>query len=192
MAIGNPLGLSSSVSGGIVSGVNREITTQDNKTYKVIQTDAAINSGNSGGALVNSEGKVIGLNTLKVAGDGVEGIGFAIPINDTKEVVKQLIEYSKVIRPYMGISGITVDEAMAKKYKLVVGAYVQEIENFTAAQKAGIKVGDVITEIDGQKITTMDEVVEIKNKHQIGEKLKIKVYRNGEYLDIELTLEEKP
>jgi len=175
-----------------VSGVNREITTQDNKTYKVIQTDAAINSGNSGGALVNSEGKVIGLNTLKIAGDGVEGIGFAIPINDTKEVVKQLIEYSKVIRPYMGISGITVDEAMAKKYKLVVGAYVQEIENFTAAQKAGIKVGDVITEIDGQKVTTMDEVVEIKNKHQIGEKLKIKVYRNEEYLDIELTLEEKP
>lgn len=192
MAIGNPLGLSSSVTGGIISGVNREITTQDNQKYKVIQTDAAINTGNSGGALVNSEGKVIGLNTLKISGDGVEGIGFAIPINDTKEVVSQLIEHNKVIRPFIGISGIAVDETMAQKYKLVVGVYVQDIENFTAAQKAGLKIGDVITEIEGQKINNMDEVTEIKNNHKIGDKLKMKVYRNGEYIDIELTLEEKP
>ena len=192
MAIGNPLGLSSSVTGGLVSAVNREITTSDRKTYKVIQTDAAINSGNSGGALVNSEGKVIGLNTLKLSGDGIEGIGFAIPINDTKDIVAQLIEHNKVIRPFIGISGIAVDEAMAQKYNIVVGVYVQDIEDFSAAQKAGIKIGDVITEIDGQKVINMDEVTEIKNKHKIGDILKIKIYRNGEYKDLELTLEEKP
>ncbi|MCI9365432.1 MAG: PDZ domain-containing protein [Clostridia bacterium] len=192
MAIGNPLGLSSSVTGGLVSAVNREITTSDRKTYKVIQTDAAINSGNSGGALVNSEGKVIGLNTLKLSGDGIEGIGFAIPINDTKDIVAQLIEHNKVIRPFIGISGIAVDDAMAQKYNIVVGVYVQDIEDFSAAQKAGIKIGDVITEIDGQKVINMDEVTEIKNKHKIGDILKIKIYRNGEYKDLELTLEEKP
>ncbi len=104
----------------------------------------------------------------------------------------QLIEHNKVIRPFIGISGIAVDEAMAQKYNIVVGVYVQDIEDFSAAQKAGIKIGDVITEIDGQKVINMDEVTEIKNKHKIGDILKIKIYRNGEYKDLELTLEEKP
>ncbi len=192
MAIGNPLGLSTSTTAGIISAVNREIETSDNEKYTVIQTDAAINSGNSGGALVNSEGKVIGLNTLKLSGTGIEGIGFAIPINATRDVTKQLIEYSKVIRPYMGVSLITIDQDTAERYKLVVGAYIAEIENFSAAQKAGLKVGDVITEIDGKKIEKNEEVIEIKNAHQIGDTLNIKVYRNGEYKDITLVLEEEP
>ena len=101
MAIGNPLGMQSSVTAGMISAVNREVTDSDGKTYKLIQTDAAINSGNSGGALVNSKGQVIGVNTLKLSGTGIEGMGFAIPINSTKEIYSQLIQYNKVKRPYI-------------------------------------------------------------------------------------------
>ena len=101
MAIGNPLGLTDSVTAGIVSAVNREVSDQDGNSYVAIQTDASINSGNSGGALVNSKGQVIGVNTLKLSGTGVEGVGFAIPINSTKELYEQLIQYNKVKRPYI-------------------------------------------------------------------------------------------
>ena len=103
MAIGSPLGLDNSVTAGIVSAVNREVSDEDGNKYVAIQTDAAINSGNSGGALVNSKGQVIGVNTLKLSGTGVEGVGFAIPINSTKNIYEQLIQYSKVKRPYIGI-----------------------------------------------------------------------------------------
>ena len=192
MAVGNPLGLSSSISAGIVSAVNREITTEDNEKYVVIQTDAAINAGNSGGALVNSQGKVIGINTLKLSGDGVEGLGFAIPINSTTDIVKQLMQYNKVIRPYIGIAGSTVTEDMAKKYKVVEGVLVEEVENFTAAQKAGIKAGDIITEVNGKEVDSVDDINEIKNKYNVGDKIKIKLYRDGNYVDVELTLGEQP
>lgn len=191
MAIGNAQGLSTSVTAGVISALNREITV-DNKKYTVIQTDAAINSGISGGALVNSKGEVIGISTLKLAGTGIEGMGFAIPINSTKDIYKQLIEYKKVIRPYIGISGISVNSETAKRYNLVEGVYVQTVGDFSAAQKAGISIGDVITEIDGKKVTTMDEITEIKNTHNIGEKITIKIYRSGKYKDITLTLEEQP
>ena len=100
MAVGNPVNMTSTVTTGIVSAVNRKITDSDGKTYKCIQTDAAINSGNSGGALVNSEGKVIGINTLKLSGTGIEGIGFAIPINATTDITSQLIQYSKVKKTF--------------------------------------------------------------------------------------------
>ena len=192
MAVGNPLGLSSSISAGIVSAVNREITTDDNEKYVVIQTDAAINSGNSGGALVNSKGQVIGINTLKLSGDGVEGLGFAIPISSTTDIVKQLMEYKKVIRPYIGIAGSTVTEDMAKKYKVVEGVLVEEVENFTAAQKAGIKAGDIITEVEGKEVDSVDDINEIKNKYNVGDKIKIKLYRDGNYVDVEVTLGEQP
>ena len=114
MAVGNPLDMQSTYTSGVISAVNRKITDSDGKTYTCIQTDAAINSGNSGGALVNSEGKVIGINTLKLSGTGIEGIGFAIPINSTTDITSQLIQYSKVKRPYIGISGIDLDENCKK------------------------------------------------------------------------------
>lgn len=192
MAIGNPLGLSSSVTSGIISAVNREVTDEDGNTYVAIQTDASINSGNSGGALVNSQGQVIGVNTLKLSGTGVEGVGFAIPINSTKDITDQLIKYSKVKRPYIGIGGIELDEKTAKVNNLVVGIYVKQLEDFSAAEKGGVKVGDVITEVEGQKVTTMDEVNEIKNKKNIGDTLKLKIYRNGKYIDLTITLQEQP
>lgn len=192
MAIGNPLGMQSSVTAGMISAVNREVTDSDGKTYTLIQTDAAINSGNSGGALVNSKGQVIGVNTLKLSGTGIEGMGFAIPINSTKDIYEQLIQYNKVKRPYIGITGRDLDEALAKANNLVVGVYVQAVEDFSAAQKADIRNGDVIIEADGQKITKMDELNEIKNKHNIGDEMKLKIYRNGSEKEITLTLGEQP
>lgn len=192
MALGCPLGLNITATSGIVSAVNRTITTTDGMTYTVIQTDAAINSGNSGGALVNSKGEIIGINTLKLSGTGVEGIGFAIPISSTTDIVSQLMEHNKVLRPYIGIEGQTINEEMARQYKLVEGVYVRKVEDFTAAQKAGLKVGDVITEVEGKAVKAVDEINEIKNTHQIGDKLKLKIYRDKEYKEIVLTLEEQP
>ena len=182
MAVGNPIKMSSSVTTGVISAVNREITDSDGKKFKCIQTDAAINSGNSGGALVNSEGKVI----------GIEGIGFAIPINSTTDVTSQLIQYSKVKRPFIGISGIDLDETTAKRYNLVVGVYVRSVEEFSAAEKAGLKSGDVIIEVEGKKITSMDELNEIKNSHKIGDELSIKINRDGNEKDLTITLGEQP
>ena len=192
MAIGNPLGMQSSVTAGMISAVNREVTDSDGKTYKLIQTDAAINSGNSGGALVNSKGQVIGVNTLKLSGTGIEGMGFAIPINSTKEIYSQLIQYNKVKRPYIGITGRDLDEQTAKANNLVTGVYVQSVEDFSSAQKADIRNGDVIIEADGQKITTMNELNDLKNKHSIGDEMKLKVYRNGSEKEITVTLGEQP
>lgn len=192
MAVGNPLGLQSSISCGIISAKDREVADSDSRTtYHVIQTDAAINSGNSGGALVNADGKVIGINTLKLSGTGIEGIGFAIPINSTIDVYKELISNGKVKRPYIGITGIDLDEATAKKNNLVIGVYVKSVENFSAAEKAGIQPGDVIIEAEGTTIKTMDELNTIKNKHSIGDKLKIKLNRNGKEKEVTLTLQEQ-
>ena len=192
MAVGSPLGMQDSVTAGIISAVNRKVTDSDGKTYTLIQTDAAINAGNSGGALVNSEGKVIGINTLKLQGTGIEGMGFAIPINSTTEITSQLIQYSKVKRPYIGITGMELDSKTASKYKLVEGIYIKDIDNFSAAEKAGLKIGDVIIEVEGKKITTMDELNEIKNSHKIGDELKLKINRDGEEKEITLTLGEQP
>lgn len=191
MAIGNPLGMESTVTAGIISAVNRTISS-DGRNYTVIQTDAAINSGNSGGALVNSKGEVIGINTLKLSGTGIEGIGFAIPINSTIDIYEQLISDGKVKRPYIGISGRDIDENTAKQYKLVTGVYVVSVEQFSAAEKAGIKAYDIITEADGKQISTMDELNEVKNAHQIGDTLNLKVYRDSKYVDIQVTLGEQP
>ena len=192
MAIGNPLGLQSSISCGIISATDREVEDSDTGTmFKLIQTDAAINSGNSGGALVNAVGKVIGINTLKVSGTGVEGIGFAIPINSTIDVYNELKTNGKISRPYIGIGGIDLDESTAKKNNLVVGIYVKTIDNFSSAEKAGLKVGDVIIEANGTKITKMDELNTIKNSHKVGDKLTLKVNRDGKEVDITLTLQEQ-
>lgn len=192
MAVGNPIGMQSSVTCGIVSAVNRQVTDSDGKQYTLIQTDAAINSGNSGGALVNSEGKVIGINTLKLSGTGIEGMGFAIPINSTKDITSQLIQYSKVKRPYIGISGIDLTEENAKTYNLVAGVYVKSVEDFSSAEKAGIKAGDVIIESDGTKISKMDDLNKIKNSHKIGDEMKVKVNRNGQEKELTITLGEQP
>ena len=192
MAVGSPLGLDTTVTTGIISAVNREVEA-DGTTYVCIQTDAAINSGNSGGALVNSEGKVIGINTLKLSGSGVEGIGFAIPINSTTDIIDDLIEYNKVLRPYIGITGRDLDEATVKAYKLnSLGIYIHSIEHFSPAEKAGLQSGDIIIKADDKDVLTMDELNEIKNSHKIGETMILTINRNGDKKDITITLEEMP
>ena len=191
MAVGNPLGMQSSITAGVISGVNREVTDSDGKTFTVIQTDAAINSGNSGGALVNSQGQVIGINTLKVSATGVEGMGFAIPINSAKPIYEDLIQYNKVRRPYIGISGRDLDQATAQRNNLVEGVYVVSVEEFSAAEKSGIKAGDVIIRADGTDVKTMDELNAVKNTHNIGDQMTIVVNRNGEEKELTLTLQEQ-
>ena len=192
MAIGNPLGMQSSVTSGIISAVDRDITSEDGNTYNLIQTDAAINSGNSGGALVNGSGQVIGINTLKLDGTGVEGMGFAIPINSAKPIFEQLISNGKVSRPYIGLSGRDLDEQTAKANDLVEGVYVVSVEPFSGAEKAGIQPGDVIIQIDGKDIKTMDELNEVKNTHQIGDEVSLKVNRDGKEIDVKVKLQEQP
>ena len=193
MAIGSPLGLDNSVTAGIISAVNREVTDNDGIKYNTIQTDAAINAGNSGGALVNSKGQVIGVNTLKLSGDGVEGVGFAIPINSTKDIYEQLIEYSKVKRPYIGISGTDLTEEQVKEYKLpALGIYIRTVDEFSAAEKAGLKIGDIIIKADDTKVSKIEELNEIKNKKQIGDTIKLVINRNGNEKEISVTLQEQP
>ena len=192
MAVGNPLDLGTSITCGVVSATNRKVQDSDGTTtYTCIQTDAAINSGNSGGALVNSQGQVIGINTLKVASTGVEGIGFAIPINSTTDIIDQLKTNQKVKRPYIGISGRDLDDDTAKRYNLVKGVYVVSVDEYSAAEKAGLKTGDVIVGIDDKSISTMSELNEIKNTHSIGDTVKLKINRDGQEKEIDLTLGEQ-
>ena len=190
MAVGNPLALGTTITCGVVSAVNREVSDDDGNKFICIQTDAAINSGNSGGALVNSEGKVIGVNTLKVSSTGVEGIGFAIPINSTTNIAKDLIENGKVKRPYLGISGRDLPEETASKHNLVAGVYIVSIEEFSSAETAGLKAGDVITAINNKEVKTMDELNNIKNTFSVGDTVTLHVFRNGSYQDISITLGE--
>lgn len=192
LAIGNPLGLDTSVTSGIISALDRDVAINEGTTYHVIQTDCAINSGNSGGALVNSNGQVIGINTLKLAGTGIEGVGFAIPINDTIDVYEQLINHGKVLRPFIGISGSNLTESTAQRYNLPIGIYVESIAENSGATNSGLKKGDVITQIDGENVTTMEELNAVKNKKEIGDTITLKIYRSGDYIDIQITLTEMP
>lgn len=192
MAVGNPLGMQSSITCGNISAINRELTDSDGKTGTYIQTDAAINSGNSGGALVNSKGEVIGINTLKLSATGVEGMGFAIPINSVKDIYSQLIQYNKVKRPYIGLTGVDVDEQTSQYYNIPVGIYVKSVETFSPAEKAGFKAGDVITQIDGKDVKNMDELNEIKYQHNIGDTITLKIIRDGKEVELSLTLAEQP
>ena len=189
LAIGNPYNLDYSVTAGIISALNREMTVE-NTTYNVIQADCAINSGNSGGALVNSKGEVIGITTLKLAGDGIEGVSFAIPVNETVPIYKELIEKGKISRPFVGISGIDLDEATAIRNGLTKGIYVDSVVSGSGAEDAGIMAGDFIVSFDGKDVSTMDELNAIKNTKNIGDKIEIKLYRKSELKTFTITLKE--
>lgn len=189
LAIGNPYNLDYSVTAGIISALNREMTVE-NTTYNVIQADCAINSGNSGGALVNGKGEVIGITTLKLAGDGIEGVSFAIPVNETVPIYKELIEKGKISRPFVGISGIDLDEATAIRNGLTKGIYVDSVVSGSGAEDAGIMAGYVIVSFDGKDVSTMDELNAIKNTKNIGDKIEIKLYRKSELKTFTITLKE--
>ena len=192
VAIGNPLGqqLAGSVTSGVISAINRSLVS-NGTTYKLIQTDAAINSGNSGGALVNSKGKVIGINTAKIVSTDVEGIGFAIPSSEAVPIIDQLIKNKKIIRPYIGVGGINITESMATAYGLRIGVYIQTVEDDSPASKAGIKQGDIIIRAGEEDITTMDEVNTIKYKYKVGDEFKITVLRDKKEVELTITLGEE-
>lgn len=189
VAIGNPFGqeFAGSVTVGYISAINRKITT-DGRTYKLIQTDAAINPGNSGGALVNSKGEVIGINTVKISSTETEGLGFAIPTDDAMPIIKELISNGKIVRPYIGISGVNLDETTAKMNNLVQGIYVAGVVANSPASQSGIQKGDVITAIEGKEITTMEELNEIKNTKKIGDEVTLKINRSGKEVEVKVKL----
>ncbi|WP_291633767.1 trypsin-like peptidase domain-containing protein [Clostridium sp.] len=187
VAIGNPLGkeLIGSVTTGIVSAVNRQVSIE-NKDLKFIQTDAAINPGNSGGPLVNSKGQVVGINTAKISVTGVEGLGFAIPINTVKPKMDSLVKPMLNI----GIACRDITAQMAKENNVPVGVYILQVKEFSAAEKAGIVPEDIITKFDGQKIKTTDEINKIKGTHKAGDVVKVELDRDGKTTKLNLTLSE--
>lgn len=197
IAIGTPLGeYAGSVTKGIISGLNRTVTTSASwfgatqKTYEgVLQTDAAVNPGNSGGPLLNSEGKVIGVNFATTS--GAENISFALPINKVKEKIEEYRTYGKFIEAYMGVSYQMISEYLAMYYSntnVVPGALVQSLDAYGPAYKAGIQKGDIITELGGEKVTSSLSVY--IQKHKVGDKVEVKVSRAGVEKTFEVTLTE--
>ncbi|WDU83127.1 S1C family serine protease [Caloramator sp. Dgby_cultured_2] len=193
VAIGNPLGLdfAGSVTAGIISAVNRKVQIDD-RTLNLIQTDAAINPGNSGGALVNSKGQVIGINTVKISSTGLEGLGFAIPINDAKPIIDQLVMFGYVKgRPFIGISGREITETIAKMYNIPQGVYIIGVTPNTGAYKAGIQAGDILIKLAGQEIKSLKDVDAVKSRYKAGDTVDAVIYRNGKKIALKLTFSEE-
>lgn len=193
IAIGTPLSknFAQTLTKGVISGSNRTIQGENGTSVNLIQTDAAINPGNSGGPLVNANGQVIGINSMKigtqVGGTSVEGIGFAIPINEVKSKIDSL---SKPILN-LGIQIREIDSTLAKQYDLEEGIYVAAVDEFSPAEKGGLKVGDVIVKCDGKSVKTFDELKEIKASKNAGDTIKMEVIRNKKSVDISIELTEK-
>lgn len=193
VAIGNPLGIefAGTLTQGIISAVNRTVTV-DNVKYNMIQTDAAINPGNSGGALVNAYGEVIGINSVKISSSEVEGLGFAIPVNEAKPIIEDLINHGYVKgRPLIGLSLRYVSEQEAVYYNLPCdGLFVVEVTAGSGAEKAGITRGDIIISCEGVEVKTSEELNEMRDKHKAGDVMKFKINRNGKVMDVSVTLTE--
>ena len=192
VAIGNPLGFEfySTVTSGIISGLDRELTIED-KILNLIQTDAAINGGNSGGALVNSYGQVIGISSAKIVTTVAEGMGFAIPINDAMPIIDELINHGFVTgRPLIGIAGFDIDERTAFYYNMKEGVYVAQIKENSPAETAGIRTGDIIISADGKEVKTMTELNKIKNDFKPDDTFSVIVFRNGEDIKLDIILGE--
>ena len=196
-AIGNPLGeLSFSMTSGMVSALDRDITTQDSNTGETVtnnmfQIDAAVNEGNSGGPVYNDKGEVVGIVTAKYSDTGVEGLGFAIPIKDVTDTVDQLIKNGYVTgKANFGITVTTVDSTVAQYYNMVEGAYVYSVVSGGCSDKAGLKVGDIITAIDKTEVKSSSELTNAKKDYKAGDTVTLKVYRQGQYIEIKVTLDE--
>ena len=189
VAIGNPLGsFEGTVTQGVISALERPLLIE-NQEYNLLQTDASINSGNSGGPLLNSRGQVIGVTNAKIS--SAEGIGFAIPIDDVKPVIKDLMEKGYVTgRPVIGILTDDVTEEISRRYGLPVGVFVAEVNPGSPAEIAGIKARDIIIAIDGETVTTNSDIVSIRDEHAVGDELVFTVMRNDEELEVPLILGE--
>ncbi len=182
VAIGNPMGMefSGSVTAGIISAVNRTMTIED-RTYNLLQTDAAINNGNSGGALINQFGEVVGINSVKLSTTGVEGMGFAIAISEAKPIIDDLMNEGYVTgRPLVGIA---IQETM-------YGMFIAEVTEGSGAEKAGLEVGDIIVSVDGEKVKTTAEINELRDKKKPGDTMLFKVVHDGETKEVNVKLTE--
>ncbi len=190
IAIGCPGGLEfmGSVSYGIVSGLNRSITIDSIGEMTLIQTDAAINPGNSGGALLNSKGQLIGINSSKLVGDSIEGMGFAIPIDTVVEVVKDIIDNKDNPSPYIGIEIYTYTGAYLEKYNLPHGAAVKSVVQGAPAANAKIRAGDIITEFNSVAIDEYTDFIKALDECTPGTKVTAKIYRNGRYYTTTVTI----
>ncbi|MET3852405.1 trypsin-like peptidase domain-containing protein [Paenibacillus sp. OAE614] len=207
-AIGNPLGLGDTLTSGIISYTNRVVPVSLNQDgvydweQEVIQTDAAINEGNSGGALVDLNGKVIGINTMKISDAGVEGLGFAIPVDQVMKTVDELMKYGKISRPYLGVYTVDLnnpyaplDEDQRKELKLPADVKdgVVVLDAIGPAKDAGLKLNDVITEFNGDPIkTTLELKKYLYDKVKIGDMLKVTFYRAGQQETVDVKLADKP
>ena len=200
VAIGNALGYGQSVTSGWISALNRTISTDDGtNSTGLIQTDAAINPGNSGGPLVNMYGQVIGIVSAKLSSSSnseasVEGLGFAIPINDVQSIISDIMENGSVTdKAYMAITAGTMTQQMAAQYQIdqTSGAFVYSVNKGGAGEKAGLKMGDVITKVDSTDITSMEDLTAAKKGHKAGDTVTVTYYRDGQTQTTELTFDAK-
>ena len=195
VAIGNPMGqVHGSVTAGIISAVEQELTIDD-VTINAIQTDAAINPGNSGGALFDSYGNVIGIVYAKSSSVSIEGIGYAIPVNNIKDLVAQMIndpdsvkDQTKGSQIMLGITIQNITEDMSKQYSMPVGVYITEVSSMSAAERAGLQKGDIITEFAGETVTSADDLNAIKAKQTSGDTVSVKIDRNGKEMTLDLVV----
>ena len=194
--IGNALGtLSFSQTSGAVSGLGRSVTYSDGTIINMIQTDCTINSGNSGGPLFDQYGRVVGITSAKYSNNAdassaaIENIGFAIPINDVKGIITDIMEYGYVIQPYLGITVATVTDEYAQYFNWPKGAYVNSVEEGSCADQAGLKQGDIITAIDGTGIASANELIAAKNKYEVGDTAELTIFRAGETLTLSITFD---
>ncbi len=187
IAIGNALGtLDDTVTVGVVSALDREIK-KDGYTIDVIQTDAAINNGNSGGPLINSFGEVIGITNAKMVTSSSEGLGFAIPIDTVKEIIEDIINYGKVInRPYLGVSVMKIEDGAY--YGVTPGVYAAKMVIGGPADQAGIEIGDLILTVDGFAITETDDIIDVRDSHEVGDEVEVVVIREGKEITLNLVI----
>ena len=198
LAIGNPLGeLTFSLTQGIVSALNRNVTMSDGTSMKLIQTDCAINSGNSGGALFNMNGEVIGITNAKYSSDGnsseasIDNIGFAIPINNVWEIVTSIVEKGYISKPYIGVSVGSVSDDVKNVTGIESGAIVYDVTEGGPAEKAGIQVNDIITSVNGEKIESSDSLVDMIGSAEPGDVIEVELYRQGETVNVKVEVGEQ-
>lgn len=194
VAIGNPLAseLFGTVTAGVISGVNRTMTVGQ-RDMNLIQTDAAISPGNSGGALINKYGEVIGINSVKLVDDAAEGLGFAIPMNEAVPIVQDLMKYGYVKgRPMIGVSVREITRELAYYNNLLVeeGLYIMSVTEGSGADKAGLQRGDIITKFDGQKVSTATQMNKIRDKHKAGQSVNVTILRGNVERNVKITLTE--
>lgn len=196
VAIGNPLGeLTFSLTQGAVSALDREVTLSSGTTMNLIQTDCAINSGNSGGALFNLYGEVVGITNAKYSSNAmseasIDNIGFAIPINSVRSIVDSIIENGYIAKPYIGVMVTNVTDEM-QSYGLPKGAAISSVVEDSPAEEAGLKTNDIITAVNGEEISGQNDLVKYIKAAAVGDKLKLTVYRQGETLELTVTVGEQ-